>query len=266
MNLSRRNLLRIHSSKYKKLKPIDASNLNLCFYCGDVMSVFDHLPSLASLDFLESVGAVRYHLLVPSCQECNQLAGDNLNCSLEERKRFINQKLEKRYKRHIQASMTDSDTSYMSERLRKSVEAFSALGREVQERISYPCYSFEVAGQKLKAYVENEKYYSMGEEFSTLTAAIKNACNGYGVTVSDYLGCVDSEGAISIDDTAKIAKNNKIENGMLKDLCLLAKENKMTIPKKTIKKYIISRGRLLKLNATEEFNGLIKYTGGTENE
>jgi hypothetical protein len=64
-----------------------------CVYCGMPCTGVDHFPPLKHVHVIESG-----HVVVPCCKECNDMAGDSLQESLEERTNYIKTKIYQKYK------------------------------------------------------------------------------------------------------------------------------------------------------------------------
>lgn len=72
----------------------------ICVYCGVPSTTIDHFVPISVVAMLaEVMDVVHGRVLLPSCGECNLLAGANLFKTVAAKRRFIHKKLAKRYKR-----------------------------------------------------------------------------------------------------------------------------------------------------------------------
>lgn len=63
-----------------------------CTYCGMPCATFDHFPPLKHA---HAVGSG--HIIVPACKECNDMAGDSFQETLEDRINYVKDKIYKKY-------------------------------------------------------------------------------------------------------------------------------------------------------------------------
>ena len=77
-------------------------------------------------------------IIVPSCVECNAIAGALVHLTLKERREYIQQHLCKKYKKLLAApDWSDAEISSLRGRLRESVLCSQEAKRRVQLRIRY---------------------------------------------------------------------------------------------------------------------------------
>lgn len=214
---------------------IDASTVEICSLATIIY------PSISNVEFFDYVGANLDHILVPSCTECNSLASAELDVSLEERMVTINRKLEKKYKKNISASVLDSETDYMSGRLRRAVEEFSKVGLEVQERIKYQGFDYEIAGVRSFNKISGLKFSAFGKTFSTATAAIRYSCYRNKISLPDYMSVLRAERLGSIDEISEMAKRIKFIKRMDKGMKLESKNQKILLTRSLLSSYIKTR-------------------------
>lgn len=115
--------------------------LNHCFYCGTFADSLDHVPPLSECvergaDFFVNSGIAL--LKIPSCRECNGLLGARpVYCPLE-RRQFIHEKLQKRYKKQIAAvKWTSDELEGLSGSLLKYVRAQDDFTQVILRRVAY---------------------------------------------------------------------------------------------------------------------------------
>ena len=101
-----------------------------CIYCGVEAEVLDHAYPKSREPTLAPPGMM---LLVPSCRQCNALAGDEVHRTINERREFIHRKLRKRNQALLATpEWEDWELGRLKGRLRESV--LNAL--EAQHRLS----------------------------------------------------------------------------------------------------------------------------------
>lgn len=113
-----------------------------CYYCGVPATSEDHVLPLVALDSLLCEGTlpVASDLLtiVPSCIECNSLAGDKVFNSRREKKRYIQRRLANRYADVLnQVAWDDEEIEEMEGDMRRTLELLEHERRLVQSRIEY---------------------------------------------------------------------------------------------------------------------------------
>lgn len=76
------------------------SRERICVYCGSRATTIDHFVPLSVVYMLmDVVGEVTGKFLVPSCGECNRIASDFPFRTIAAKRRYIHEKLRKRYKK-----------------------------------------------------------------------------------------------------------------------------------------------------------------------
>jgi len=73
----------------------------ICFYCGLPAGTIDHVPSLSKVKELRMTYDSLIYTKVPSCNECNGIAGDEPHVCIFERRIFVKEKLKIKYKKYI---------------------------------------------------------------------------------------------------------------------------------------------------------------------
>ena len=145
--MKRNVLLTIYGERYKRLYPVNLEDKGLCFYCGEYATTMDHVPPLA---VVENISRLEDHFLVPSCFECNSLAGDEPHTDLEERRDFIRSKLHKKYKSLIRQSahwyeeeIDELRSEDPESRLIQSISALKPAEYTITDRVKYQGYTFD---------------------------------------------------------------------------------------------------------------------------
>ena len=95
---------------------------NPCYYCGLAADTVDHVVPQSLLDAVRGSGddaliaAVtrrRRTMVVPACRECNMLAGAKYHETLDERARYVRERLAHRHRKVL--SMPDWSPSELAE-------------------------------------------------------------------------------------------------------------------------------------------------------
>jgi len=113
-----------------------------CFYCGEPAASEDHVFPLVALDSLLCEGSAPKGsdvlTIVPSCLECNSLAGDKVFNTREEKKRYIQRRLQNRYRDVLHQEVWDDDElAEMHGDLHRWITQSEVERRRVQSRIGY---------------------------------------------------------------------------------------------------------------------------------
>lgn len=122
----------------------EAARSNPCTYCGAAASDQDHvIPQSRRPDFVEYGGwkAVYPDVpdTVPSCAECNGLAGAKLFNSVDEKRDYIHLRLEKRYGRVMGIPQWEKEgLDELGPTLRAYVTSGQALAQSVKARLAWP--------------------------------------------------------------------------------------------------------------------------------
>jgi hypothetical protein len=110
-----------------------------CIYCGLRATTIDHFVPLSVVHMLMACeGAVTGKFLIPSCGECNAIASDRLFPSVAAKRRFIHERLRKKYRKVL--AMPDWRESEQEESgwsLRTSVAAGMAQKSVLLQRLAW---------------------------------------------------------------------------------------------------------------------------------
>ena len=80
-------------------------NLGFCIYCGDRATSQDHFTPLSFVAAVQSLGmsvSAKVKVLLPSCLECNHLAGAKIFNSIHAKRCYIQKQLRRRYRKILQ--------------------------------------------------------------------------------------------------------------------------------------------------------------------
>lgn len=110
----------------------------VCHYCGCPADTLDHIPPLSRYhDALGTFEAFR-PVKVPSCSECNVLAGDELHVSFLERQAFVKAELRHKYARQLRVREWDEDElEEMSYQFRVSIAKDMGAKHFIRARLRF---------------------------------------------------------------------------------------------------------------------------------
>lgn len=109
-----------------------------CFYCGDPYTERDHVFPISRIgDYV--IDEIKDNLLiVPSCTECNRIAGNVVDPSLPDRKDRVEAVLRTRYREILsRPNHTEEELSTLTGRLRQEITRRKHKRRWLQDRIAY---------------------------------------------------------------------------------------------------------------------------------
>lgn len=123
---------------YKKRLDLFEGKIIPCVYCGQPYDDLEHvIPRYYQAKF-SKLHEVIYSDIVPSCHECNLLAGRELFFTVEDKKDYIKGKLRKRYKKILRLpEWTTEELNELSPSICTSILNKVALQRTIKERLSY---------------------------------------------------------------------------------------------------------------------------------
>ncbi len=170
------------ATDYHLLVPTYSNDFNTCFYCGCIASEHDYAPPLQYVEFYLATREPSEFLQVPCCLECNEHLKACKAGTLEERRKFANDKLAKKYAKAltIYEMWTEAELAALDFSLRHSIEAGLKLGAETTERLAYPGFDFEAAG--LQHNVQHQaaiNFDVFGEQFTSFREALDFASKAY---------------------------------------------------------------------------------------
>lgn len=140
-NEDERRLNHLYSRKFKKY--------GRCIYCGDTEQCLDHVYPISKLGMndLSKINRPLFKIffqglnLVPSCFECNALAEDRSFVSIREKRKFIQSKIKKKYKKILNLpEWSEEEIKELGPNLRKSVKFSINQKESVKRRIMWPFF------------------------------------------------------------------------------------------------------------------------------
>jgi len=110
----------------------------ICFYCGLPAPTIDHVPPLSKVKELRMTYDSLIYTKVPSCNECNLIAGDEPHVSIFERRIFLKEKLKLKYKKYIKlCDWEEDEISDLGYNLRVSVINSMSIKYIIAYRLHY---------------------------------------------------------------------------------------------------------------------------------
>ena len=111
-----------------------------CFYCGEPADCIDHtIPYSWFRDTKtsgqrqqESVGFMTY-----SCRECNQILGDKIFPTIQDRLLYVHKHLRKRHKKEMNVVWDNEDLSTVSGRLQEYINQQNNLNLKIRTRLAW---------------------------------------------------------------------------------------------------------------------------------
>jgi hypothetical protein len=98
--------MNIQSERRKRLDCLYGSIGELgdpCVYCGLTSICWDHIPPLHFVDRLSETDRAKFRLrTVPSCRECNSFLGGQILSTIQERRRYVKERIRRKYKSWIE--------------------------------------------------------------------------------------------------------------------------------------------------------------------
>ncbi|KKO44989.1 hypothetical protein WG68_12670 [Arsukibacterium ikkense] len=167
---------------YHLLVPTYSNDFNTCFYCGCISAAHDYAPPKQYFEFYVATREPSEFLQVPSCLECHEHLKACKAGTLEERRKFANDKLAKKYAKAltIYDMWTEDELAGLDFSLRHSIEAGLKLGAETTERLSYPGFAFEAAGVQHNLAEQAPSCFDVfGEQFTHFREALDFASKAY---------------------------------------------------------------------------------------
>lgn len=113
-----------------------------CVYCGDYASTKDHFVPWSFNNApgkRKSQFALAGTELLDSCVECNSMASNNVFDTIEQKREFIQEKIERKYSKILKIpDWSENDLNELSSRLRKNTRLKILAKHWILNRIAYP--------------------------------------------------------------------------------------------------------------------------------
>jgi len=247
----RKRLMSLYHHRYAHLSPVESCNVGVCFYCGDIATEKDHLPSLATIEYCMSAYNDLQPILVPSCSECNSIAGDRLHLSLNDRFTYI----QSRYKTGKKGRLLDSyllhkddEELEYGENLGRMIKASLFEGKIINDKVQHIPFDFYINGDEKKItdtiFTDKKHFTVFGQSFKTATAAETYSVNTYKINrtlLRKYLG--DCRG--SFDRAVKLCQIDKARKTISAMTIKTLKQAEIPVSKKMVSDSVASKFRSL---------------------
>ena len=132
--MSRAHSIRMAQGLYRKIK-----NDGVCVYCGEIATQEDHFVPLAAVVMLLATEfRVKGRVILPSCAECNRIAGDSVFPTVAAKKRFIHRQLVAKNIRLLAApDWSDAQLSQLGDSLKQRTLASLARRKRLIARLAW---------------------------------------------------------------------------------------------------------------------------------
>lgn len=116
-----------------------------CVYCGCLADTRDHVIPLSYSRSGNQKDRRRHQWrsesknLVDACRECNSLAGDKVFTDVDEKREYIQQRLEYRYRRILDMPVwSDKEINEMGYNLKRELKLKTLARKWIENRIHHP--------------------------------------------------------------------------------------------------------------------------------
>ena len=172
---------------YSRIVPVNVTDVGKCYYCGCESEFDDYVPPKACVSFYLTSGENCSFSIVPCCKECHEFLIPCREGLLEERKVYVNKRIERKYRKalNIYERWSDDEVKELNRIFAVSVKAGIQLGEEAYIRLKYPGYEYEIDGTVFHARRQNTTVFSVfGEEFDNYRNALQYASRAYKINVN----------------------------------------------------------------------------------
>jgi len=114
-----------------------------CVYCGALSTDKEHVTPLSWIEYTLEMRACGFEIevpkevIVPSCHECNCIAGDIVFKSFKEKKEYIKEHLYKKYKKFLRyPEWEEKEIMELDGNLRKQVFIQNEIVKSIKLRLS----------------------------------------------------------------------------------------------------------------------------------
>jgi hypothetical protein len=96
----------------------------ICVYCGIRSTTIDHFVPLSVVNMIsDAIDYIEGKVLLPACGECNSIAAANVFRTVAAKRRFIHERLQKRYRRVLDMPVwTETELGEMDYGLRDFIQ------------------------------------------------------------------------------------------------------------------------------------------------
>jgi hypothetical protein len=92
---------RDHEEIYSQIHPFHLEDVGNCYYCGCEAEEVDYAPPVKYLQFFIETGESASYCMIPCCIECHQFLSVSREGLIENRKKVVDQKIRKKYKKAL---------------------------------------------------------------------------------------------------------------------------------------------------------------------
>jgi|ERR1700680_270423 len=117
-------------------------DLGTCTYCGGIAQCMDHVPPLSHaarmLDISRDELMSTTLMVVPSCYECNGLAGSSYQATLSERRAYVKRRLREKYRQLLLVpKWSEDEIAELGYHLATVVKTADYKFESVRERLAF---------------------------------------------------------------------------------------------------------------------------------
>lgn len=128
----------LHERRHAPPSRLAAPGEDACAYCGAPATDREHVYPRAYIQRMQAEGKVIPQTIVPSCRECNQLAGDKVFRSKAAKARFIGSKIAERHAAILETpDWSTEEIAELGYALRTAVRTMLAQRDAVRARLAW---------------------------------------------------------------------------------------------------------------------------------
>ena len=132
--MSRARNIRRLAGLYRK-----AESQGVCVYCGETATTWDHfLPVAVAARLIEMQALQGGLVLLPSCRDCNGLAGARIFTTVAAKRRFLKQRIAERAAKYLQAPVwTEEELGELGWELQTEINRAEAERERALRRLAW---------------------------------------------------------------------------------------------------------------------------------
>lgn len=152
-----------------------------CIYCGEPPEQREHvLPKSQTWKFQGNY----LSFIVPSCTECNYIAGAKLFRTFGDKTKYIHNHLRKKYRKELNTTWSQSELDDLGPSLRSDVERSIRIKKCVEKRLKWRLESLENVSTVIK--ISRERNLGKSSARETKIQGKKNTAEGNSTTKKSY--------------------------------------------------------------------------------
>lgn len=172
---------------YSYASPVHCQDIGICYYCGCESEFEDYAPPRDDSPFYLKSGESCSFAIIATCNECFGFLKTCREGLIEDRKIFINKRIEKKYRKALRIyekwsldELMDMDASLVS-----SIKAGISLGEEAYDRLRFLGFEYEIDGNVFHTRRRNVKEFSVfGEKFDNFRNALQYAARSSKININ----------------------------------------------------------------------------------